>query len=727
MSTRRTPPRGLRISPSAKWLLGAMLALIGVLAPVESPDLPGPLEDVAGARSAFAQIGLVDIGTPNNCRVTPALWSPQPADPDYETAPECVLQIAPCLPTPWDSSQYLQRSAQYPELCEISVSSSDANYSACVAMTGVVVIDNGSVCRIIQNAICPSGVRISPANCRTVERRTWTCPADFIPRNEFNTCYKPATTGYIGTHPVCGAGAPTFPISSCEEYVGLDHTDPSDPNARTCVGYGLVDNPRAGTSSDYWCEFDTSLLELRCHAVGIICPQRPALCLKRASQTGGCSVIAKTIRCRVLQASYAAGTIQLENVRAALCEPCVVLPFQSIPASCPDDLTEEPTQESRSRGRNVALRAILREERDIAINDTLCYPVAGGTDGRGNRFRGGEPLADHPNCAALEPPCPDPSPGRLAWASSHSSQLAVVNSAVTIEILDIPTVYRTQRYGYTWGSAIRTSIRTVVEYPEPDPAEPENIMRLWNYPNSTITYSSVADLANSRVSGTSECFLYYLPLFKVIVRELWPDNPSDRLEIDELFGADALQWWNNIPTNEERERRTNAQGLEWWPNLSAADQAARIEEMTQDVRCDSNTNSLAWCRWQSAKPGYYKLTGAGAWVPTDAGNRQWIDSRQVPGFNNYLSGLSAADRTRLLRNLGVSTPEEAGINAAMDALLPFTNPETLFSTLSVQARCPPLDVRVKCLRARSSGNYVETESIGIMVNEVRVSTVTPSN
>ena len=405
----------------------------------------------------------------------------------------------------------------------------------------------------------------------------------------------------------------------------------------------------------------------------------------------------------------------------ALCNPAV-----REHSSCPDDLTDEPTQESRSRARNVALEAIVREEQDIAIGDSRCYPVSGGRIWPNPPYPGDEPLAAHPNCARLDAPCPDPSPGRLSWTSSHFSQLAVVNSPVTIEILDIPTVYRTQRYGYIWGSSLRTKSRIVVEYPVPDTAEPDNILRLWNNPDSTVSYNNVSDLASSSVSGTSECFLYYLPLFKIIVRELWPDNPSDRLEIDELFGADALQWWDNIPTQAEKERRTKAQGFEWWPNLSTTEQVARTEEMTQDVRCDSNTNSLAWCRWQAPKPGYYKLSGAGAWVPTDAGNRQWIDSRQVRRINTYLSGLSTQDRIDLLNDLGVSTPAEAGINAAMDALLPFTSQDTLFSTLSVQARCPPVDVRVACLRATSSGNYVETEPIGIMIHEMRVSTVTPS-
>lgn len=722
MTARSTPRR----RPSlARWFLAAMLALIGAVAPIESPDLLGPLGELAGTSQALAQIGSVVQGTPDNCPTTPAPWTPRPSDPGHTTSTECELLIPPCLATPWDSSQFLQLSAQYPELCEISVASSDPNYAACTAMTGVVVDNDGVRCRIIQNAICPSGVRISPTTCRTVERRSWTCPSNAIPRNEFNTCYQLPTTHPGMVHPACGAGAPTLRIVSCADYAGEDFVD-----SVACSSYDPWNTPARISpvaTTNYWCTYDASLLDVSCHAPGASCANMWVLCIKRASLTGGCSVVAKTINCRSLQAAYAAHRISLEDVRTALCEPCAILPFQPIPSSCPVDLTDEPTQESRSRSVNVSLKAILREESDFFVGNSACYPVSGGSIYPNPPYPGVESLADHPGCAALDPPCPDPSPGRLTWSSSHFSQLAVVNSAIVIEIHDIPTSYRTQRYGYTWGSRLRTSSRTVVEYPEPDPAEPDNILRLWNHPDDAIAYGSVTDLADNTISGTSECFLYYLPLFKIIVRELWPDNPSDLMEINELFGADALQWWHNINTQAERERRTGAQGFEWWPSLSAAEQEARTAEMTQEVSCDSSVHLPAWCRWQAPKAGYYRLTGAGAWRPTDAGNRQWIGSSEAARINQYLSGLSASQRNQLLLDLGVSTPQEAGINAAMDALIPRTAQDTLFSTLSLQARCPPVDVRVKCIRTRSSGNYVETEPVGIEVHEMRVSTVKPSS
>ena len=721
MTARHAPRRRPRLRPLAKWLVGATLALVGVLAPIESPDLPGPLETLAGPRSALAQTGSVVPGSEDNCPQDPndlrTAWQPNPNDPS-----QCVLLTAPCLPTPWDSHTYLQPSTQFPEFCELSVSSLDSTYTACTASTGVVVEDDGLVCRIIQNAICPSGVRVGFDTCRTIERRKWTCPMDSVPRNEFNTCYRALTTNILGTHPACGPGAPTLLILDCAEYVGDDFT------AVPCSGFDPVRRPSTfgSVTNNYWCSYDSSLVDIDCHAPNPPCASAMALCLKRASQTGGCSVVSKTIACRVLQARFAAGTVELEVVRTANCEPCVILPFQPIPAACPEDLTDEPQQESRSRSRNAAFEAILTEEQDIRVGDSRCYRVSGGTIWP-THYPGGEPLADHPNCERLASICPNPSPGHLTWASSHFSQLAVVNSPVAITIHDIPTTYSGQDYVSRFGSALSTRLRTYAEYPEPDLAFTDNFMRLWEDVNNTVAYSSVANMANS----SRECIIYYLPLFELKVRELWPDNPTDFLEIQDLFGADSLAWWNNIPTDDEKRRRTQAQGLEWWDDLNAAERTDRIAEMTQEINCDSSNDDLAWCRWQSAKPGYYKLTGFGAWVLNSSGIRTWVSSQTATSLNNVASGLSSGVRTRLLNRINGwgLTPEDLGFNSTLTAIIPLPagrDPETLFTTRAFQARCPPLDVRVVCTYAGGTGNYVETEPIGVAVHEMRVSTVTPA-
>lgn len=718
-----TQRRWPRLRPFVKPLLGAFLALTGVLAPIESPDLPAPLDDL-GEQPAWARAQTSAVVAGVNTEGCPAdatdlrPWIEDPIDNSL-----CVLLTPPCLATPWDSGQYLQRSIQFPEFCEISVSSSDPNYAACIVTTGVVVINNGLTCRIIQNAICPSGVRIGPFSCRVVERRTWTCPAGSVPRNEFDTCYRlPAPRS--GTHPACGPGAPTLLILSCDEYVGYDVVQ--NPSTVTCGSYDPTATPPriiATTPPGYWCTYESRLLDLDCYASSASCATTTALCLKRASGTGGCSVVAKTIRCRSLQASYAAGSNTLEDVRAAFCEPCVILPFQSIPASCPDDLTDQPTPSSRHHSNLFAFEAVLSAEQDIFMHRSECFRVTGGWVWPTGPV-GGEPLADHPACAAYDSPCPDPYPGRLTWRSSHFSQLAVINSPVTVQVVDIPAAYRTQKRGFLFGNVVRTATDTLIEYPEPDPAEPDNLVRLWTNPDDTTAYGDVPAMATS--GAVHECILRHIPLYKLVVRELWPDNPSDRLDIDNLFGTDALQWWDAM-TSDEQRRHTGARGLGWWPDLSNDERNARITRMTQDVSCDSEVDAQIWCRWRALKSGYFELRGAGAWLLLDSGNREWINPGSVARINSYLGGLSTAGRSQLLSDLGASTPAEAGLNPTMDTLLPIGSPESLYTVLYEYARCPATDLRIICTNSQGTANYVETEPIGLMVHEMRTSTVIPSN
>lgn len=722
----------------AKPLVGVFLALAGALAPIEAPGLPEPLDSIAGPSRASAQTGAVTEGDPQSCPAPGSVVGPLDADGetqwdiDDDDESRCVLVVPPCLAAAWGS--YLERSVEYPEFCEITVPASDPNYSACRATTGAVVLDDGLTCRIIQNAVCPSGVRVGPNVCRTVQRRTWTCD-EGVPRNEFNTCFVPPTDGYGEDHPACGPGSPTMLIVDCAEYVGDDFVrNPEDPDA-SCASLNPPGQPAfQEVDNEYWCRYDSSLLDADCHSV-VTCDDAPALCLKRASKTGGCSVIAKTLHCRSLQASLAAGRESVANVRAEGCEPCVILPFQSVPASCPQDLSDEPRQIVRYS--QPAAEAVLREERDIAFSNTACFPVAGGTVVSGGdrvHYDGGEPLADHPECAALDVRCDDPSPGRLAWASNHFSQLAVVNSSITIQILDVPTAYIGQHHIAAWRGRLRPSYRTLAAYPEPS-RDDDNLLRIWNLPENTEAYNSVPELAASGESDSGECALYQLPVFKVTVRELWPDNPADEQDIEFLFGADALAWWDSTTDEEERRRRTGAQGLEWWPDLTTEQQSARIADTTEEVLCDNRANSLQWCRWRPNKSGYYKLIGAGAWLTQYLGRRQWKSQDSLNQIDESLGNLvddpddenDLYDRIRASLENGGLTPNQVGINDDLSALLPVGAGDQLFADRSLYARCPPLDVRVACTGVAGSGNYVETEPIGIAVHQIRVSTVKPSN
>lgn len=724
---RRAAP-GLR--PLFKPLVGAFLVLIGVLSPIDGPELPEPLDNLAGPSQASAQTGPVIPGRPGPCPAPGSVVGPLDAggNPrwrvDAGDESQCVLVVPPCLETPWDGSQYLEPSTEYPEFCEASVLSSDSGYTACVNATGVVVDDDGSVCRVIQNAICPSGVRVSSNNCRTVQRRTWTCPAG-VPRNEFNTCYQAPAANYV-THPACEPGAPALPILDCAGYVGEDFV--RDPTTVPCSSLDPPGHPSTflNNANNHWCRYDSSLLDLDCHPPNPPCTEAWAVCIKRASQTGGCSVVSKSIGCRALQAALAAGRIRLADVRSASCEPCVILPFQPIPAACPEDLTDAPAPEPRAATQGTPLRAILREERDIRIGDPACYPVSGGTVWPNPPFPGTDPITKHAACEALASACPDPSPGRLAWASSHFAQLAVVNSPVTIAIHDVPTTYRTESYAQLSGGAVRIRTARLVEYPEP--AGPDHLLRVWSDIDSSRPYGSVAGMANA----SGECVSSYLPLFKLVVRELWPDNPADYGAIRDLFGADSLDWWDAIPTDTERKRRTEARGLEWWNDLNAAEQEDRTARMTHDVSCDSSNGATAWCRWQPAGSGFFRLTGAGAWLLGNSGNRTWIFPDGETAINDALGRLDATGRASLLSQISGAglTPQAIGINDTLTALLPIPrggDPDTLFSTRASVSRCPPVDIRVRCTYPSGTGNYVTTEPIGVRVHEMRVSTVPPSS
>ena len=396
-----------------------MLALVGVLAPIESPDLPPPLDGLAGAPAASAQPPpppTVIDGTPDSCLATPVLWSPQPADSDFMTAPECVLELPACPESPLVSGQYMRLSVppaalatqfpdlavlypdaieypriagmdRYPEFCEERILQIDdpIAYDTCITLTGYTVIqytDGGQPgCRLLFPIACAVGLhRSGSATCRAIHRRNWTCATGYIPRNEFNTCYQAPT--FVGvTHPACGQGAPEFLVMDCEEYVGDDfvhtastidcaadystgtpakHTD----GTQAVSGARMVElepNYNSGlTSSDFWCAFETKFLIADCHRTDISPAEcsstSKALCLKRASATGGCNLTAATIRCRALEAAFAQQptVTTIEEVRQQGCAPCLILPFRSIPSHCELNPPRNTYQQFPSKNESLA-------------------------------------------------------------------------------------------------------------------------------------------------------------------------------------------------------------------------------------------------------------------------------------------------------------------------------------------------------------------------------------
>ena len=278
---------------------------------------------------------------------------------------------------------------EYPVMCELRILevTNLAVYNECRTQTGFVkmvvdvsrlvggVLQTERLCRLLQPAECPAGVHIAPDTCRAIERRPWTCPVG-RPKNEYLTCYELPSA--VGTpHPACGDGAPTFVAQSCAAYVDNDFAEP--PTSVDCAtafptanppdpATALSANSKAGSSSDYWCEFDTSNLKVVCHTVpkpAGECALSMAMCLKRASETGGCSAIAHTIRCRGLQQMYSATTATALQVRGEGCEPCVVLPFSPVPPNCPRDLFADPGISGSAYDMYSLLR--LREDFNVGI------------------------------------------------------------------------------------------------------------------------------------------------------------------------------------------------------------------------------------------------------------------------------------------------------------------------------------------------------------------------
>ena len=790
------PKRQLPIRHRIRAFLGVVLVLLGVLAPAGSPDLPAPLDDLVGAPLASAQTPpppTVIDGTPDPCLATPVLWSPQPLDSDFMTASECVLELPACPESPLVSGHYMRLSVppaglatqfpdlallypnaieypriagmdRYPEFCEERVLQIDDPiiYNACINLTGYTVIqytDGGQPgCRLIHPISCAAGLhRDSSTTCRAVHRRNWTCATGYIPRNEFNTCYQAPTLG-VGTHPACGRGAPEFLVMDCEEYVGDDfihnastidcaadystgtpaqHTD----GTQAVFGARLVElepNYNSGlTSSDFWCAFETRFLIADCHRTDIspveCSSTAKALCLKRASATGGCNLTAATIRCRALEAAFAQQptVTTIEEVRQQGCAPCLILPFRRIPSQC------QLRPPRRSLTSYVTQQRVISVMDDFATDVSACRSVNTPAD-----------LAGNARCRGYLV-CADPPRGRIDWTSNHFSQLAVVNSPILVQFLDIPLQNATLPYMYYSDRRGRDPIYRTTDY-SPQYADPiggDPRFRMFSRINQSNQYSSVDRMI------LRECRVGSDPYFELIIEELWPDTAQHRLLIQQLFGTNALNWWNSLSPSEQ-ERRTLARGLQLLSSPpTATELEARSAELTTQFHC--NLSDGRACRWLPGRPGFYRLRGVGAWQVSVVGSRQWgdqYDANHLDVLINHLNMASAEDgvcqpayshwynadpnwermrdkdciRDDIVR-AGFATPSEMGLLDDLSGVLP--RPPTAAALFNEDhagtAGCFPRDLRVECVNSYGTGNYTETEPIGIIVHEVRVSTVTP--
>ena len=748
----------------------AGLVVAGLFAPVAGTGLPDPLERLAGDAPVRAQS--VDpplmSGTPDPCPTTPSPWT--------AIGSNCVLEFTACPDDPLTAGAQMQTSVgyfdpynfnllQYPGFCEVrAIRSNDLNlFRACRNVTGVIrhiyelqrpsatpgnFVDE-RVCRLIKPTVCSVGSFYERETCRAVQRRGWSCPAGYVPRNEFNTCYK-APAAPAGANPACGGGAPSLVALSCDEYVDSDFpVDPGDP-AWECAtkfptGVAAVQlsaNTSSGSSSDYWCEFDATYLKLACHGANPPTAEcgtpDMALCLKRVSETGGCTVIAKSIRCRSLQAQYRDGA-SADAVRADGCRPCLLLPYATPGTSCRGN----PNQYISTRALPDWEAAVLRLKEDFRIASGFCQ-----LDPNGNISS---------LCRGLTA-CADPPRGQLTWQSGHYAPVAVVNTPVIVTVEGHPQPSKiTGGFYVNRDGSFRHYRPGFLAYPGADPTKVDSIITKFSPIDPTApSVKSIGGFATDQ----GECGRFKHEATQLRIEELWPDTSEHRTELTELFGSRALDWWNVLPTAEQK-RLTEERGLTWWADLTTAaqiDQEAqhRLDTLTHEFVCQAGRPVYlpVKCSWLPTRTGYFKLTAETAWFNTiwfSGPNRDLRDPNDFADINRFLS--NPANRQRVsgwLISSGL-TAADVGLENTLERLLPHGDLEPPSGPNSIpyihtrdgripSAYIPYADVlysvrgdwlacsgslRVVCKNSVTSANYTATDPIGVAVHEVRVATRTP--
>ncbi len=257
--------------------------------------------------------------------------------------------------------------------------------------------------------------------------------------------------------------------------------------------------------------------------------------------------------------------------------------------------------------------------------------------------------------------CSSPTVGRVDWTSEHVSGLAIIGTPTIMTIDDIPLKTQTIRYidrkipgGTSLGtdgtgaypSLHRGERRFLLRY---DPVAGNEPLLFTREESANDGPShSIGEFYSNRVecslrdparhvsngtdllSGTDDDVSWYddgdIPEFSLLITELWPD--TDAAEIKELFGEDALEWWDQMEDPDEsrafKSRASEARGYVYIDEdvLSEAEiteeRSRRTWERTEEIPCafpvpGSRNSSALRCRWTPKRAGYYSVQAAGVW------------------------------------------------------------------------------------------------------------------
>ena len=553
---------GSRGSPRrvGRWVVAAGLLVAGVMAPADS--LPGPLDALAPAPAAEAAAGTVVAGTPADCSTidpdpddSSTTWIVEDGTDDDDR--ECVLTAEAVCP-----ANYAKPAAGdpppwlcYPQSCSAAFDVSQlGNYWV---PRPNVDTSGTDPCYVFELTVCLAGIGPThQGRCRSVQRRSWTCPDGYDQHNRFNTCYQ-SHAEVTETPPPCDTdtGAPDLPLLSCEDYAASDYDDAEDCD--TVISSHLSDRS-GGAAAAYWCEFDASDLSVACHRSpvpsGADCAQSTGVCLKRASTArerqlralGGCRAIARNIECAIHQADYADSvgtTADLEalarTIRANGCEPCRVMPFEPLdPDECPDS----------------ALSGLPKTVDLDNLQQRLGFGV------------GSPQKQAFQNKSSTSTYCQELPPGRLTWSTPSFTGMAMVNARVRLDL--------------EWDEA--------------------NITRA---PGKAGSRGLNICFLNTRLATEIDNLRKPRPYFVVEVVPLWPDgdpddsgDSGDRNLLVELFGSDSLGWWDDLSAEQQAERTA----------------AFYATTDTDPVQVACNIQVPVWCVWEPQQAGYYSLTATGA-------------------------------------------------------------------------------------------------------------------